>query len=112
VRHVEGVVVKLPPPLDQIRPRLERAFGERLRGVILYGSRARGDHGPDSDLDLLVLLDGPIALAKDIGTTVHALYPLQLEVDYPIHATPTSLEEYTAQDGQFLRNVASEGVAL
>lgn len=25
--------------------------------IILYGSRARGDNGPDSDLDILVLVD-------------------------------------------------------
>ena len=30
----------------------------RTRGAILYGSRARGDHGPASDADLLVLLEG------------------------------------------------------
>jgi uncharacterized protein len=27
------------------------------RRVILFGSRARGDHGPDSDIDLLVVVD-------------------------------------------------------
>lgn len=29
----------------------------RPRQVILFGSRARGDHGPDSDIDLLVVVD-------------------------------------------------------
>src|SRR5215213_1198713 len=32
------------------------AFGERLRSVWLYGSRARGERpGPDSDVDLLAI---------------------------------------------------------
>jgi antitoxin ChpS len=40
------------------------AFLEKLRGTydvahaIMFGSRARGDHGPDSDLDLAVVLNG------------------------------------------------------
>jgi predicted nucleotidyltransferase len=29
----------------------------RPRRVILFGSRARGDDGPDSDIDLLVIVD-------------------------------------------------------
>jgi predicted nucleotidyltransferase len=37
---------------------LQREFGERLRSVWLYGSRARGETPhPESDIDLLVVLD-------------------------------------------------------
>jgi predicted nucleotidyltransferase len=35
---------------------VERGYGERLKGIYLFGSRARGDHGPDSDADVAVLL--------------------------------------------------------
>jgi len=31
----------------------------RLHQVILFGSRARGDAGPDSDIDVMVVLDEP-----------------------------------------------------
>jgi predicted nucleotidyltransferase len=105
-------VVKLPAPLDEIRPRLEKAFGKRFRGVFLYGSRARGDNRSNSDLDLLVLLEGPISLARDIGTAVDALYPLQLQVDYPIHALPVTVEHFEARGRLLFRNVAREGIAL
>jgi predicted nucleotidyltransferase len=44
--------------LDRAVSELERAFGERLRAVWLYGSRARGERPhPESDVDLLVVLD-------------------------------------------------------
>ena len=33
------------------------------RRVILFGSRARGDAGPDSDVDLLIVEDGPFSPA-------------------------------------------------
>ena len=42
--------------LDRLVPMLEQEFGEDLRGVWLYGSRARGERpGEDSDVDLLVV---------------------------------------------------------
>ena len=38
----------------------KRIFGNKLRAVILYGSYARGDFEPDSDIDIMVLLDIPV----------------------------------------------------
>lgn len=32
------------------------AYGQRLVGVYLFGSRACGDHGPDSDADVAVVI--------------------------------------------------------
>ena len=45
------------PPIDAI----VRAIVERLapRRIVLFGSRARGDADDDSDIDLMVELDGP-----------------------------------------------------
>jgi predicted nucleotidyltransferase len=36
---------------------LEQLYGERLRGVYLYGSAARDQLTPDSDIDIAVILD-------------------------------------------------------
>ncbi len=44
--------------LDELVPRLKDAFGAELRGVVLYGSAAAGEHIPDrSDFNVLVLVD-------------------------------------------------------
>ena len=41
----------------QVRAGLERIYGPRLRGVYLYGSAARDELTPDSDIDIAVVLD-------------------------------------------------------
>jgi len=38
--------------------RLKEEFGDNLVSVVLYGSVARGDYRPDSDIDLLLVLRG------------------------------------------------------
>ncbi len=43
--------------LGQVVPALRAALGDRLRAVVLFGSRARGDYDRDSDWDLLVIAD-------------------------------------------------------
>lgn len=42
--------------LDTLKDALKAAYGERLERVILYGSRARGDHREASDCDVAVFV--------------------------------------------------------
>ena len=51
-----------------------RAFGDRLRRVVLYGSYARGDYDAESDVDLLIVADSVSAEARD--QLVHAMSEL------------------------------------
>jgi predicted nucleotidyltransferase len=96
--------------LNRIKTLLEPAFGSRLRGVVLYGSEALGEATPDSDIDVLVLLPGPIALGRDLRTIIHALYSLQLEVERPPHAMPVDVEVYEAGEFALYRNAKKEGI--
>lgn len=42
--------------LSMFAASVREAYGQRLRGLYLFGSRARGDHEPHSDADVAVLL--------------------------------------------------------
>lgn len=101
---VETLVIRL-------KEMLGGAFGDRLRCVVLYGSSARGDATPDSDVDVLVVLQGPVAFGRDLKTAVDALYPLQLELLRPIHAMPVDGEDYEAGEFALLRAAKAEGIA-
>ncbi|MEM3637636.1 MAG: nucleotidyltransferase domain-containing protein [Conexivisphaerales archaeon] len=46
------------PLLESILERLLDGYGQRLKGLILFGSVARGKARPESDLDLIVVAEG------------------------------------------------------
>jgi hypothetical protein len=49
--------------------------------LLLYGSVARRRPSPDSDLDLLILLNRPFDFFDELRRIVDLLYPIQLESD-------------------------------
>ncbi len=55
---------------------------------------------------------GPVWLGRDLDTIVEALYPVQLEIDAPIHATPVSAETFEAGEWGVYRSARREGVFL
>ena len=42
--------------LDAYKTALDERFPGLVEDIIIYGSKARGDSGPDSDLDILLLI--------------------------------------------------------
>jgi len=96
--------------LQDIKLRLRMEHGSRLRGIVLYGSEARGEASPDSDIDLLVLLDGMHEYGRDLRRNVDARYPLSLEVGRRISAKPVDSRDYDEVDCPLYRRARQEGV--
>ena len=88
-----------------------------LAGVILYGSRARGTHQPDSDADLAVLLRGERKrLLPTTWALADAAYEVLLETGVNITPFPVWMDQWdhpeTHSNPALLRNIAREGVRL
>jgi len=88
-----------------------------MAGAIVYGSRARGTHRPDSDADVAVLLKGERQRA--LPTTLamaDAAYDVLLETGINISPLPVWLDQWerpeTYANPVLLRNIAREGVRL
>jgi predicted nucleotidyltransferase len=91
---------------------LSKAYGEKLMGVVLYGSVARNEAEESSDIDLLVLLTPPFDFFIELRRIVDTLYPIQLESERLISAKPVSVNDYQAGSLSLYRNAARDGVAV
>jgi predicted nucleotidyltransferase len=82
--------------------------------VILYGSAARGKRGPDSDYDVLILLETPIA--KQTREQMRsAVYEMELEREVVICVMISTRDEWNSplrSVSPFHKNVESDGVLL
>lgn len=91
---------------------LTQTYGERLKGVILYGSMARKQATSHSDMDLLILLTPPFDYFTELRKLVDVLYPIQLESERLISAKPVSVKDYEAGKLSLYRNAKREGIAV
>jgi len=91
---------------------LESYYGTQFKGLVMYGSAARDQAGPLSDIDLLVLLGEPFDYFHELRRIVELLYPIQLESDRLISAKPAPWDEFEDGSLQLYRNAKREGVLL
>jgi uncharacterized protein len=100
------------PTLQQCQALLQRLYGTRLKGVVLYGSCARGTEATESDIDLMVLLEGPVDAAREIRRMWEVLYPLQLESARLLSVVPVDAALYDQGVYALYRQAKVEGVTL
>lgn len=103
---------KLGAILRELRCRFEALYGERLVHMVLFGSQARGDAVPGSDIDVLVVLHGPVDLGEEIARTGERMASLSLEYDVVISRLFVSADQFSNEQSPLILNVQREGVAV
>ena len=82
--------------------------------IILYGSFARGDHRPDSDMDILILIDREKTDWKEDKKITYPLYDIELETSQVISALIITKQdwEYKYPNTPLYANIKQDGIVL
>lgn len=95
--------------IDEMVRRIVAAFSPER--VILFGSHARGEAGVDSDVDLLVVLRGPLKRREQRLAIRGALHGMGTAKDIVV-VTPEEFEAQKDLAGSIVRPAALEGLVL
>jgi predicted nucleotidyltransferase len=97
--------------IDEFVRRATQAYGDRIRGITLFGSQARGMPSPDSDIDLLVIIhDEDFRIRREL---IRITFDILLETGCNISVKVLSSQDDQARKSfSFLRNVLAEGIKV
>lgn len=98
--------------LTRLKQDLADLYGDRLLHLTLFGSQARGDAEPGSDIDVLVVLKPPVNPGEEIKRTGRAIAALSLHYDVVISCLFMDEIHYQTRNGSLLRNIRKEGILL
>lgn len=101
--------------MEQYILEIKKIYGTHLRKIILYGSYARGDYRPDSDVDIMILLDiSDLELKAYSEQLFYMTYDFNLDHNLDIKPFAKSEEHFQKWilNYPFYANVNKEGVVL
>jgi uncharacterized protein (UPF0332 family)/predicted nucleotidyltransferase len=99
--------------VEEFKEKLLAALPDQVRDIILFGSKARGDGHPESDIDLLVVLENP---TKEQTNTVYDItFDILFDRGVDLSAITFSQEEAMRKrelGTPLMHNVAEEGIVI
>lgn len=106
-RKISG---KIKTILDEVKQCLKKIYGDKLKGIILYGSYARGDFTDGSDIDLIILLEDMKEPMAEREKYFNDIWELDLKYDTVISIIPFKEEDYRTRRLPIILNAKKEGI--
>jgi len=111
--HLDKLTVRERSSIQAFLQRLYRVYGDTIQQVFLFGSKARGDSGPESDIDILIIVAKENWALRDAVSRMAAQESLAHDVLIGPRVIGKERWRRMAQDRFTLyENVAREGVKL
>jgi predicted nucleotidyltransferase len=98
--------------LHDLQEELHSIYGKQAPTVLVYGSFARGDENPTSDVDVLLLYPKPVEPGREISRIGPILADLNLRYQVLISIFPAKASDYHQSTSSFWRNLRQEGVSI
>ncbi len=112
MQYTNGMNAPLSEVLAAYRARLEAIYGDRLKALILFGSRARGDARADSDIDVMIVLEGPLDRWIESQRTSEVTSEVASRFNVDLARIFAAEDVYAGSDYTFYATVREEGVAV
>ncbi|MFO7943453.1 MAG: nucleotidyltransferase domain-containing protein [Anaerolineales bacterium] len=109
MREIPGRVHDL---MGEMKEHMARMYSQRLVGVYLYGSYARGEEEVGSDVDVLIVLGRIESYSAEIDRTGEIGSDLSLKYDLSISRVFIDQENWEDGDTPFLRRVRQEAIEI
>ena len=106
---------ELEKVLGELADMLQEVYRDKLKAVILYGSAARGTATNESDIDIMILVDGTDQELKCFEDKLNNVSTdISLKYFKVFSIIDVSYQEFTSwmEISPFYRNVSEEGVVL
>jgi predicted nucleotidyltransferase len=103
------VPLRIRKLMKELKAGLVRIYGDKLKAVYLYGSYARGDYRPGSDVDVMILLKDYKNYWEEIRKTSELMSEVSLEYDLLVSRIFMTEAKWQTPDTPLLRNIHQDG---
>jgi len=98
--------------LTELKQRLSELYHDRLAGVVLYGSYARGSAQPGSDLDVAMLLECYERAWPEIDRTGPLVAEMSLKYGVTVSLIPVRKMDWEQNQTLLSRSLRREGILV